>query len=829
MMAEKSKAEKAKPGAAGRAGRDLVIVESPAKARTIGRFLGKGFDVQSSMGHIADLPKKGMSVDIENGFEPVYEVPPAKRKVLAALRKAAKPAGQVWLATDEDREGEAIAWHLARELKLAPGRVRRIVFHEITEPAIRAAMSEPRQVDRDVVDAQQARRVLDRLVGYELSPVLWKKVRPRLSAGRVQSVAVRLVVEREREIEKFEAASTFKTSGEFLASASDECRMTNGRAGRSGQQAEIPKLAARLDTDFPDEAAARAFLDKAAGARFTVAAVEKKPAKKSPRPPFTTSTLQQEASQKLGFSVRQTMALAQRLYEAGLITYMRTDSVNLSGLAISQAAKQVEQRWGKDYVRTHQFKTKSKGAQEAHEAIRPTDFGREEIEGERNEQRLYRLIWCRAIGSQMAEARVERTVATIDVSGADEKFVARGEVVLFPGFLVVCPESGGEDDRELPKLEPGQELKPVEIVSRESFARPPARYTEASLVKRLEELGIGRPSTYAPTISTIQDRGYVTKGILEGVERGYRVLLLKGGEVSVEERTEKTGADKGKLVPTDVAGLVTDFLVQYFREVIDYDFTARVEEELDEVARGEKAWKRMVEEFYRPFHEDVVKATDVPRTEVQGQRELGTDPGTGKPVSVRYGPYGPYAQIGTREDEEKPRFAGLRPGQKVETITLGEALELFKLPRKVGTTAAGDEITANIGRFGPYVKYNSKYVSIKPLDPHDITEEQARALIAEKEDRDAKREIRVFEEGVRVLAGRYGPYVTDGDKNANVPKGEDPAKLTLERCRELLAAAPKRGARRGRRQKAEPRGQKSETRTRKPAGKRKTTKARGKK
>jgi DNA topoisomerase-1 len=751
---------------------DLLIVESPAKARTIARFLGERFELMSSMGHVADLPRKGMSIDIENGFTPAYEVSADKRKVIAGLRKAVKTAERVWLASDEDREGEAIAWHLARVLRLKPAVVRRIVFHEITKPAIERALEHPRTIDQHLVDAQQARRVLDRLVGYELSPVLWKKVMPGLSAGRVQSVAVRLVVEREREIDKFEPVETFKVSGEFDSGTGT-----------------VP---AKLDRDFEIEAAARAFLEKARTARFTVSAREQKPAKRSSRPPFTTSTLQQEASQKLGFSVKQTMALAQRLYESGRITYMRTDSVTMSELAIGQAAKVIAERFGKDYSQVRRYRTKAKGAQEAHEAIRPTDFGRDRIDGERNEQRLYELVHRRALASQMADARIQRTTATIEVSTADERFLAKGEVVTFPGFLAAYGD-GDADEKALPPLKQGQELVPREILARQSFTRSPARYTEASLVKRLEELGIGRPSTYAPTISTIQTRGYVEKRSEEGREREYRVLVLRAGEIEAGTRTEKVGAGKAKLFPTDVAGVVIDFLIEHFSGIMDYDFTARIEQELDEIADGEKVWNDMVAGFYGPFHRNVEKAEGLSRAEVAQQRELGTDPKTGKPVSARFGRYGPFVQIGTKDDEEKPRFASLRKGQKVETITLDEAMELFKLPRVLGETPEGEEVAANFGRFGPYVRYGSKFVSIKDGDPLDITLEQALALIAAKKAEDARRQLKVFDgSDIRVLEGRWGPYVTDGSRNAKVPKGTEPGELTLEDCQKLIAAAPVR-------------------------------------
>jgi len=763
--------------------RELMIVESPTKARTIGRIVGKRFDVQSSMGHIRDLPKSGMSVDIENGFEPSYEVPPGKKKTVAALRKAAKGTASIWLATDEDREGEAIAWHLVQALRLPASRTKRIAFHEITKSAILDAIETPRAVDQHLVDAQQARRVLDRLVGYELSPVLWRKVMTGLSAGRVQSVAVRLVVEREREIDGFEPAANYRVTGDF--------------------DADGTVFTARLDTDFEAEDQARQLLEKLIGAGFTIEGLEKKPGRKSPRPPFTTSTLQQEASQKLGFSVKRTMALAQRLYEAGKITYMRTDSVVMSGVALAQARKVATARFGKEYAQTRQYKTKSKGAQEAHEAIRPTDFTVSELTGESAESKLYGLIWRRALASQMADARVERTTVTVAPSTVSERFVAKGEVVLFDGFLKLYATTDEDEDAggQLPPLVQGQEVKLVEALARQTFSRPPARYTEASLVRKLEEMGIGRPSTYAPTISTIQERGYVERRGLPAEERDYRVLVLRDGRVSSEERSEKAGGEKSKLFPTDVAGVVTDFLVTHFPEVIDYSFTAKIEEELDEIAQGEKEWRAMMAGFYGPFHADIEKVHELPREQVSGARELGTDPKTGKPVSARIGRYGPYVQIGTKDDEEKPAFASLRPGQKLESITLEEALELFKLPRKLGKTPDGEEVSANYGRYGPYVKFGAKYVSIKGLDPLEITLRQALALIAEKKKLDAKREVKEFEgTGIRVLLGRYGPYVTDGKKNAKVPKGQDPAELTLEQCTKLLAEAPDR-PRRGRKKK----------------------------
>jgi len=778
-----------------------MIVESPAKARTIAGLLGKRFLVVSSMGHIADLPRSTMAIDMENGFEPEYEVPSAKKKVVAELRKATKGAETVWLASDEDREGEAIAWHVARVLKLKPKSIRRIAFHEITKPAILAALENSRTINQDLVDAQQARRVLDRLVGYELSPVLWKKVMTGLSAGRVQSVAVRLVVEREREIDAFESDVSFKVAGEFAVGSET--------------------LSAKLDHDFPGEDEARGFLEQAAGARFEVKSVESKPGRKSPRPPFTTSTLQQEASQKLSFSVKQTMALAQRLYEAGRITYMRTDSVSMSSLALKQAAGVVRERFGSDFAQTRQYKTKSKGAQEAHEAIRPTDFRVEEIEGERNQQRLYSLIWRRALASQMAEAQVERTTAMIGVSTRDEKFVAKGEVVTFEGFLKLYGADSSDGEGMLPSIDHGQALEPVEIVARQSFSRPPARYTEASLVRRLEELGIGRPSTYAPTISTIQDRGYVEKRGQEGVERRYRVLVLRDRQVTGEDRVETVGAEKAKLFPTDVAGVVTDFLVERFPEVVDYNFTARVEEQFDSIAAGETAWREMIAAFYVPFHADVEKAQQLSRAEVSKTRELGTDPKSGRPVSVRIGRYGPYVQIGTKDDEEKPRFASLRPGQRMDAIELADAFELFKLPRRLGVTPDGEEVLTNFGRFGPYVKYGDKFVSIKEKDPLEITLEEALEAIAAKKAADAKREILAFDGGIRVLRGRYGPYVTDGTRNARIPKDTDPEKLSLEQCQELLEKAPARKARRApaRKRTVKKTARKAPTKRRRPSGK----------
>ena len=764
--------------------KNLVIVESPAKAKTIEKYLGKDFEVKSSFGHIRDLPSKGMSIDIKSGtFEPTYEISEDKVKVVSELKKAAK-GSEVWLATDEDREGEAISWHLAVALNLDPKKTKRIVFHEITKPALEAAVKNPRTIDKNLVDAQQARRVLDRLVGYELSPVLWKKIRTGLSAGRVQSVAVRVIVEREKEIEGFTSESSFKVTAEFDLGKKQILR------------AELPKK-------FKDEKEAHDFLKKCISAEFTVSDLETKPAKKSPAAPFTTSTLQQEASRKLGFSVKQTMVTAQRLYEAGKITYMRTDSLNLSDTALAQAAQVIEKKFGKKFVEIRKYKTKSAGAQEAHEAIRPTDFSQEEISGERNEARLYDLIWKRTLASQMAEAVLERTTATITISTTKENLVAQGEVVKFEGFLKVYFESSDDDDtsdaldgKMLPPLTVGEKLKLAFLQARQTFARPPARYTEASLVKKMEEMGIGRPSTYAPTISTIQDRGYVEKGDREGQERKFIVLVLTKDKIEKNEESENTGAERSKLFPTEIGTIVNDFLVKNFPNIVDYTFTARVEEEFDRVEEGKEKWNRMISDFYTPFHETVSESDNVSREEASQIRELGTDPETKKPVFVRIGRFGPMVQMGTKDDEEKPRFSSLPAGKRMEDVTLEEALQLFRLPRSLGHTKDGEEIMANFGRFGPYIKFGSVFVSIKPEDPFTITHKKALELIEEKKKQEAEKNIQIFDNGIKVLNGRFGPYITDGTKNAKIPKGTEPKKLTLAECEKLLAEAPAKGARR---------------------------------
>lgn len=750
--------------------KNLVIVESPAKAKTIEKYLGKDYTVKSSFGHIRDLPKKGINIDIEHDFAPTYEITADKKKVVAELRKAAKEAGDVWLASDEDREGEAIAWHLATALKLDPAKTKRIVFHEITKPAIEKAIEHPRTVDLKLVDAQQARRVLDRLVGYELSPVLWKKVRTGLSAGRVQSVAVRIVVEREREIRDFQPTSTYKVVAIFDI---------------DGQELKA-ELAAKLETK--DDA--RTFLEAVVPAEFTVADVSQKPGTRSPSAPFTTSTLQQEASRRLGYSVKQTMTLAQRLYEEGKITYMRTDSTVLSGLAIGAAETYIKKAFGDKYHQVRQYKTKNESAQEAHEAIRPTDFSTLAAGNDDQQKKLYQLIWQRALASQMAPAQIEKTEITISISTRPESLLAKGEVLTFDGFLKVY--GGAKDDTLLPPVAQGQKLKLQTMTATQAFTRPPARYSEAALVKKLEELGIGRPSTYAPTISTIQAREYIEKTDLEGTERTVQTLTLAEGQVSEAETTEITGADRAKLLPTHLAEVTTDFLVKHFPSIVDYDFTANVENEFDKIAEGKEAWNKMIGEFYKDFHPLVDKAADISRSEVSQARELGIDPKTGKPVFARYGRYGPMLQRGATEDEEKPAFAPLPANAKLETVTLEQALGMFELPRLVGITKDGEEMRANIGRFGPYVQVGKTFVSIKPLDPFSITETEARELYEAKLTKDANKYIHEFDSGIKVVNGPYGPYITDGKKNAKIPKDLEPAKLTEAECKKLLDEAPAR-------------------------------------
>ena len=761
---------------------NLVIVESPAKAKTIEKFLGKDFLVKSSFGHIRDLTKNKLSIDVENNFEPSYTVDAAKKKMVSELKELAEKAKVVWLASDEDREGEAISWHLKEVLELDPAKTKRIVFHEITKEAILNAIKNPRQIDINLVNAQQARRILDRLVGYEVSPILWKKVKPSLSAGRVQSVAVRLIVEREREIMGFSSDSSFRIQGHFKGLTGD--------------------IRADLNRRFPKTEEAKKFLEHCATATFTVEDISKKPAKKSPAAPFTTSTLQQEASRKLSFSVAQTMTVAQKLYEAGFITYMRTDSVNLSETALNGAQKVIESMYGSKYHFLRQFKTKSKGAQEAHEAIRPTYMENPSIEGTSAEKRLYELIWKRTIACQMADAALEKTTITIGVSQKTERFEAIGEVLLFDGFLKVYIE-GTDDENEdesgalLPKVTAGENLAAKQITATERFTQKPPRYSEASLVKKMEELGIGRPSTYAPTISTIITRGYVLKEDRAGVERSYKILKLTGGAVQQEVKTEIHGAEKSKLFPSDIGILVTDFLTEHFTEILSYDFTANVEKEFDEIAMGSIEWSKMLKRFYTTFH-NIVEETTKNSQPSKGERLVGADPKTGKNIYVRIGRFGPIAQLGESETAtgEKPQFASLQKGQLIESLTLDEALKLFVLPRKLGKYEE-EEITVAIGKFGPYVKHKAKFFSIKAAehDPYSITLEEAIVLIKEKLIEEQNKIIKEFSEkaGLRVLNGRFGPYITFEKNNYKIPKGTDPSSLTLDDCLKIISETPASG------------------------------------
>jgi len=776
---------------------NLVIVESPAKAKTIEKYLGKDFTVRSSYGHIRDIQKKGMGIDLDNGFLPNYEISADKKKNVAELRKIAKTADAIWLATDEDREGEAIAWHLAEALKLDIHTTKRIVFHEITKPAIQAAIAAPRTVDLDLVDAQQARRILDRIVGFELSPILWKKIRTGLSAGRVQSVAVRLIVEREKEVEAFEANYVFRVQG-VLKLLDDSNKA-------------IADLDVKRTATFENEADAVAFLEAVSTANLSVMSLEEKPAKRTPKAPFTTSTLQQEASSKLGFSVKQTMMVAQRLYESGKITYMRTDSVNLSELAITQAKETITNQYGAEYSHSRRYKTKNADAQEAHEAIRPTDFTVDNVGGERNEQRLYQLIWRRAIASQMADAQLKRTTVDIAIDNLPtEKLTAKGEVVTFDGFLKVYDFDAKGDGSLLPPMTVGQALSVGNIGARQSFSRPPARYNEASLVRTLEEMGIGRPSTYAPTIDTVQQRGYVVKEDREGKEREYRQITLENGEVNAETLTEMAGSEKNKLFPTDIAGIVTKFLTKHFGDVLDYQFTAKVEDKFDVIAQGNMQWQNMLTEFYEQFHPKVVAAEDVSREEAGQARPLGNHPESGKPMFVKIGRYGPYVQVGDGENDEKPTFASLMPGQKMDLLTMEQALELFKLPREVGEmpesfsakavdgsefgVEKGQVIIAKQGPFGPYLEYGpKKYAPIKGFDPLSITLEESVALVENKIQADADKIVKTFAgTDVKILKGRWGPYITDitTKKNAKIAKDEEALELSLEECQKRLDEAP---------------------------------------
>lgn len=771
--------------------RNLVIVESPAKAKTIEKFLGDDYRVMSSYGHIRDLKKKSFSIDVDNDFHPVYEIPDDKTQLVAELRKAAAAATTVWLASDEDREGEAIAWHLYEVLGLKPENTRRIVFHEITKKAILNAIEHPRDIDTGRVDAQQARRVLDRIVGFELSPVLWKRLKPALSAGRVQSVAVRLIVERENEIKKFVSEPYYRVTARFAPDGAD---LT---------------VKAELNRRLATQAEARSFLEGCAGAKFNIGAVSVKPLKKSPAPPFTTSTLQQEASRKLGFTVSQTMMVAQRLYENGHITYMRTDSLNLSEEAVAAISAQITGKLGPEYLHVRKYHTSSKGAQEAHEAIRPTYVDRVDLDdASAQEKRLYTLIRRRAIASQMADAEIEKT--TVDIEGAPggDIFVATGETIKFDGFLRVYAEGHDDENADsetpiLPRLEQEQAMAYSEIDAIERFTQQPARYTEASLVKKMEELGIGRPSTYAPTISTIQHREYVVRGEKEGTPREYATLTLDtAGNIESEIRTETTGSEKGKLIPTDIGCIVNDFLTEYFPDILDYNFTARIEEKFDEIATGDLRWEDEIAAFYTLFHPSVDSALNIGGGPKFGERKLGTDPATGQPVSVKIGRFGPVVQIGETDSEQKPRFASLLKDQSMSTITLEEALKLFEFPRMLGEFE-GKDVQVAIGRFGPYVRHDGKFVSIpKDIEPAALTLQEACELIEAKRQKDANKTIKTFDEepDIQVLNGRYGPYIASAGKNYKIPKTvADPAALSLAEVKEIIAAAdaapakPKRG------------------------------------
>ncbi|MBD8390343.1 type I DNA topoisomerase [Dysgonomonas sp. BGC7] len=758
--------------------KNLVIVESPAKAKTIEKFLGKDFKVMSSYGHIRDLKKKDLGIDLENDYTPIYEIPSDKKKVVDELKKAAKEADIVWLASDEDREGEAISWHLYKTLKLDEKKTRRIAFHEITKDAILHAIENPRKIDVNLVDAQQARRVLDRIVGFELSPVLWRKVKPALSAGRVQSVAVRLIVEREREIQAFQTEASYRITAIFS-------KKENGN---------VSEIKTELNKRLKSKQEALDFLEKLKEANFTVEDVETKPMKKSPAAPFTTSTLQQEASRKLGFPVSLTMMVAQKLYESGKITYMRTDSVNLSGLAINTTKSEIETIYGKQYSKVRQFSTKSKGAQEAHEAIRPTYMSEHTVSGTAQEKKLYDLIWKRTIASQMADAELEKTTITIGISNnTNLKFSAVGEVIKFDGFLHVYLEGTDEENIDsetslLPAVKIKEAMDMQEVTAMERFTQRPSRYSEAALVRKLEELGIGRPSTYAPTISTIQNREYVEKSNIEGTERKYNVLILKKDKISDTEKTEITGTDKGKLIPTDTGMVVNDFLTEYFPGILDYNFTANVEKEFDQVAEGEENWTKLIDKFYKVFHPVVESATNMQTDHKIGERILGVDPKSGRQVSVKIGRFGPMVQIGTQEEEEKPKFSGLQKTQSIATITLEEALKLFELPRSIGEYEDKD-VSVGTGRFGPYIKHDGKFISLpKGYDPYEVSIEDAVPLIEDKRKKDAEKVIKIFSEDtdLQILNGRYGPYIAYKKSNYKIPKGTAPESLDHEAAMQIV-------------------------------------------
>ena len=769
--------------------KNLVIVESPAKAKTIEKFLGDDYKVMSSYGHIRDLKKKELSID-DHTLEPEYEIPDDKKKLVSELKSNAKKAEKVWLASDEDREGEAISWHLCEVLGLDEAKTNRIVFHEITKSAILEAIEHPRHIDMNLVNAQQARRILDRLVGFKLSPVLWRKVKPALSAGRVQSVAVRLIVEREREIQDFKSETFYNVNGIFAITNPD------------GSATEVK---AQLGTKFKTHEEVEAFLEKCKEAVFTVESISKKPLKRTPAPPFTTSTLQQEAARKLGFTVSQTMMVAQHLYENGQITYMRTDSVNLSSLCLNASKQEIVNLYGKEYSKTRQYHTSSKGAQEAHEAIRPTYMDKTEIEGTAQEKRLYDLIWKRTIASQMADAEIEKTQVNINISTLSEQFIAQGEVVKFDGFIKVYRESIDDEEQQdefshiLPPLTEGQELTRREILALERFTQGPQRYTEASLVHKLEELGIGRPSTYAPTISTIQQREYVQKGDKKGEERFYTVDVLKGKQITQKKRKEMVGSDKGKLLPTDIGIVVNDFLMNHFTEIMDYNFTAKVEQDFDKIAEGDEKWQAMLKSFYKSFEPTVEKTMNARSEHKAGERQLGLDPKTHRPVFVKIGRFGPVVQIGTAEDQVKPQFAQLPKEQSMESITLEDALELFKLPRTLGEYE-GSPVIIGAGRFGPYVLHEKKYTSLeKDDDPMSITIERAIELIEEKRKQETKKHLKFFTEDMKleILNGRYGPYLSYDGKNYRLPKAlhEKVAELTYEECMKIIESTPvKKGA-----------------------------------
>lgn len=762
--------------------KNLVIVESPAKAKTIEKFLGKDYHVMSSYGHIRDLKKKDFSIDIENNFKPIYEVPTEKKKLVAELKDASKKVDVVWLASDEDREGEAISWHLYETLGLKEENTKRIVFHEITKPAILNAIENPRMIDKNLVDAQQARRVLDRIVGFELSPVLWRKIKPALSAGRVQSVAVRLIVDKEREIQNFVTEKAYRIIGIFTKKENDQ----------------LYQIKAEYNKRLKTKEEAMELLQKLKSSVFTVDDIVTKPTKKSPAPPFTTSTLQQEASRKLGFSVSQTMSVAQRLYESGKITYMRTDSVNLSGLAIGSAKAEITEQYGDKYVKIRKFTTKSKGAQEAHEAIRPTYISNHEVDGTAQEKKLYNLIWKRTIASQMADAELERTTVDILASEADGKFVANGEVIKFDGFLRVYLEGTDDENSEseedlLPPIKVNDGLMMEEISATQRFTQHPTRYTEAALVRKMEELGIGRPSTYAPTITTILHREYAEKKNVESEGRDYNILTLKKGQIKDVDKTEQMKVDKNKLVPTDIGIVVNDFLVEHFSHIVDYNFTANVEQDFDKIADGKKKWTDSIAEFYKTFHPIVEETINMRNEHRAGERVLGVDPKLGRQVSVKIGRYGPFAQIGMPDEEEKPTFASLLKTQSIETITLEEALKLFELPRSLGEFR-DKEVVIGVGRFGPYVRHNSKFVSIpKDIDPLEITLDESIELIEDKEKKDKEKLIKSFEEdpSLQVLNGRYGPYIKFGKLNYKIPKKQNPEELSLDDCRQIIAEADK--------------------------------------